>query len=710
MAIVRARNPFVWVRRALLALGVFGFLGVGLLFAAYRFGSAGRGEESPVAAAGGQTDDRTVTAGTGFDYTQISESRQVFRIRADRSRQDRQEMAYLEQVELEIYRQDGGTYTVTSRSARVDQKSWDSRLEGDVVLTGWEDLELRARALELGEGGQVLTSVGAVEFRYPPDLVGRASSLRFDQRAEAVHLTGGVHLRSVPEAEIPMRLDCERLIYLRGEGLVRAIEDVYLRHGDQEIEAYALSLYLRDDRKTLRTLRARWDVRGRLAQGDELEGDRRVEFQGQLLDVVPSTDDQTLRRIRLEGGAGEPASVKIVDGSGLARRITGNRVASRSKGGELHLVEGFGSPLTVEEFFDFAEPWPLRQACARQVVARFLPDGRLGRIDLRDQVELRDESLYLSGGTSAGLDFEAGRVQIEGPAVELYNARGTVVAPLFTYSQERGILRAGGGIQATLEETATLDRTPLGRGRGPIHVEAEEAVLTDDPPAYAFRGGVRAWRGQNLLLADQLRADEAQGEMAASGAVKTVWFPGGPAARRPASRGPAAQAGDGGSAAVGQPIEVTSENLSYRTGGVPSVAPSGAAGAAGRTTTLVYTGGVVVRQEQRTIRCRELAVELPPESAGNGDGPGSPRRMTCRGEVRLLDPENRREVTGDTAVYAVAEERLEVFGKSVELRDEAQSSLVGRYLIYELDAGTVQLKSRIPVGRTPDGRTPEGLP
>ena len=28
-------------------------------------------------------------------------------------------------------------------------------------------------------------------------------------------------------------------------------------------------------------------------------------------------------------------------------------------------------------------PWPLRQACAQQVVARFLPDGRLGRIDLR---------------------------------------------------------------------------------------------------------------------------------------------------------------------------------------------------------------------------------------------------------------------------------------------------------------------------------------
>ncbi len=679
MAIVRARSPFVWLRRALFALGVVALLGVGLLFAAYRFGSAGRVEETPGLAAIPQIDEGIVAAGEGFDYTQISQSRQVFRLRAARSRQDREEMAYLEDVMLEVFRQDGGTFTVTSRSATVNQRSRDAELLGDVVLTGWEDLELRARALKLENEGQVLTSVGAVEFRYPPDLVGRASALRFDQQRDSLHLSDGVHLKSVPEAEVPVRLDCQRLVYLRGEGLIRAFEDVYLRHGDQELEAYTLSLFLDQDpggSRSLRTLRARWDVRGRLADAEgELGSDRRVEFEGQLLEVSPTADDSSIRRFHLEGGAGKPAVAKIVDATALARRITANRLESRAKGGVLHLVEAAGNPLRLEEFLDFAEPWPLRQACARNLVARFLPDGRLGRIDLKRQVELRNEDLYLSGGHRAGLDLEAGTIEIDGPSgVEVFNARGSVTAPRFTYSRDRGILRAISGVQATLEETATLDRTHLGQGQGPVHIEAQEAVLTETPAAYTFRGGVRAWRGQNLLLADQLRADEAQGEVAASGTVKTVWIPDGSP-----------------SAAPRQPIEVTSDNLAYRT------AADGAAN--GEGSTLVYSGQVEVRWEQRTIRCRELAVEMAAAAGGNGSG--TPQRMICRGDVRLLDPVAGREVEGDTAVFQVAEDRLEVFGQPVVLRDEAENSLVGAYLIYDMAAGTVRLRSRAPSVEVP---------
>ena len=32
-----------------------------------------------------------------------------------------------------------------------------------------------------------------------------------------------------------MRLDCERLTYRRSEGLIRALEDVFLRRGEQEL-------------------------------------------------------------------------------------------------------------------------------------------------------------------------------------------------------------------------------------------------------------------------------------------------------------------------------------------------------------------------------------------------------------------------------------------------------------------------------------------
>ena len=196
---------------------------------------------------------------------------------------------------------------------------------------------------------------------------------------------------------------------------------------------------------------------------------------------------------------------------------------------------------------------------------------------------------------------------------------------------------------------------------------------------------MRAWRGQNLLLAEQLRADEALGEMAASGAVKTVWL----ADREPAP----------GVAAAPIPIEVTAESLSYRDND-----PVDAAGAPQSASSLVYYDDVLVRQGSRTIRCQELEVELdgsmPSVGGGGNRSTGDPKIMTCRDDVEILDPAANRQVSGETAVYTVAASRIEVFGDSVRLLDASRNSLVGRYLIYDLDAGNVQLKSRPPAAAT----------
>ncbi|MEE8525038.1 MAG: LPS export ABC transporter periplasmic protein LptC, partial [Thermoanaerobaculia bacterium] len=558
MAIVRAKNPLRWVRRALLALGLASIAAVAVLLAAYRFGNAGRVDKEEVTQPTTHIDERTVTAGEGFDYTQTTEGKRVFRIRAARSRQDRADWAFLEEVHLEIYREDGQTISVNSRRARVNQQTWAAELEGDVVIRGWENLELRARGLELLDGGQQLMSVGAVEFHYPPPgqtangaelalpaLTGRASSLRIDRRSDTINLSGGVHIRNVPGAEIPLRVDCERLVYRRDEGLVRAFEDIFLQYGAQELQARALSLFMnvgaepageaepaavtgeRSQNRGLRMLRARWDVRGRLAAAGSLgqsglRGAGGVEFEGQFLEVEPHADG--LRRMRLEGDDTTPASVKVVDETGLARRLTGGLLESYAVDDQLQIVEGVGMPLLLEEFLDLDPPYYLRRACARKARARFLADGRLGRIDLEQQVELRDDTLYLSGGESAGLDLEHGTLEIQGPAVELFNERGALTAPRFSYSRDKGILHATAGVRALLKTNEAFAETPLGRGDEPVRIESAEATWTETPPTFSFRGGVRAWQGQNLLLADQLRGDESKQELAASGGVSTVWI------------------------------------------------------------------------------------------------------------------------------------------------------------------------------------------
>jgi len=656
MAIVRARNPYLWIRWLLLAVGVLGAVALTVFLAAYQFGRAGQEETGETAETPApRTDAETLTAGQGFDYTQTSEGRRVFRIRAAESQRDRRDTAYLETVILDVFRDDGEVYTITSERARVNEQSWDAELEGDVVMSGWGELEVRARAIKLLQGGQVLVSVGAVELSYLPDLVGRASHLRIDRGADAILLNDGVHVRSTPEAEVPMRLDCERLVYRRGEGLVRALDDVYLAYGDQEISTHALALFLRDDQRTLRLLRARWDVVANLRTVGEVGEESRARVVGQLLEVEPGEDNPDFRRLRVEGGAAEPASIEMVDATGLARRISGDFLESHSAGGVPQIIEGFGAPMVIDEYLDFDPPFPLRRACADHGTARFLPDGTLAQIHLEEQVELRDHELHLSGGSWAVLDAQEGVLDIEGPEVVLYDERGELSAPHVRYRRDKGIVRAGPGVRATLLQAAALAESPLGRGRGPIRVESVEAVWTNEPSTFSFRGGVRAWRGQNLLLADQLRGDETAGELAASGDVKTVWFP---------------EADDG---SRGQPIEVVAEQLTFREA----------------ENLLLYSGGVRVEQAERTLTCRELSVVLEERTS-------QAERMICKGEVHLIDPIANRQVWGETAIYEVPASRIEISGDEVRLRDAEQNTMVGKYLVYDLEAGNVQLRGQRP--------------
>ncbi len=656
--LVKAKSPYRWLRRLLLFVGLLGIGGIGVLLAAYRFGSTDQGAAPERGAAA--ADDGTVTSGQGFEFMQTADGRPVLRIQADRSQQTRDGTAYLETVELQVYRQDGEVYTVTSDRAQFNEASWATALEGNVLLEGWENLVMEARALELLQGGQVLVSRGAVEFRYPPNLVGRATQLRLDRRSDLVTLSGGVHIRSTPGSEVPFRLDCERLTYHRGESLIRAIDDVAVRHGEQELETHALTIFLQRDQRTLRTLRARWDVRGSLAAADRLGGMTRVSFRAQVLDLQPSPANPELRKIQLEGTVARPAVVKVTAADGLARQLAGRYLEGQTENGRPVFLEGFGDPLVMDEFLDLEEPYPLRQACARRASARFLPDGSLARIFLDNQVELSSGELHLSGGSHATLELDSGTLEIEGPAVELYNERGNLTAPRISYSKETGLIRAMSGVRASLEAgaAATLARTPFARGQGPVHVEAEEAHWSTEPQAFTFLGEVRAWRGQNLLLADQLRGDQEQQRMSASGGVKTVWIP---------QRAGEEEAG---------PIEIVSDRLTY-----------------GRLEGMVaYGGEVKVTQDRRSLTCEELSVELD-ETGSDAE------RMTCRERVRLIDPVENRRASGDAAVYHVAAEQIEIFGEPMRLVDSQNNQMAGRYLLYDLGAGTVKIRSDRPAGR-----------
>lgn len=661
MALERARSPVVWIRRVLLAVGLLGVMTLVLLLVAYRFGQTGLDDGDDEGRTAAATAEETLTAGEGFAWTHTIEGRQIFQIQAEKNLQDRQDTTYLETVVLDIFREDGERYRVTSNNARVNEATREARLEGDVVVSGWGDLVLKARAFDLQQEGRILSSIGAVEFSYPPDFEGRATRLRIDRRTDFITLSGGVHIRSVPGAETDVRLDCERLVYRRSEGMVRALDDVYVRFGEQELRTRALTLFLLDDQKSLRSLRARWDIAGSARTLNEFGGETRLEVRGDYFQLAPDPESPTTRAIELTGSDSSPAVLKIVAPDGLGRTLRARRLEGEIVDGQPAFIKGEGEPLVIDELFDLDEPYLLRQLCADRLNARFLADGSLSHIFLERRVELWDRDLYLSGGSKAELEIAEGRVAIEGPEVELFSERGDLAAPRITFSRKQGLIRAESGVRASLESgsATALEQSPFGQGQGPIRVESKEAFYTSEPAAFTFTGAVRAWRDQNLLLAEQLRGDQTTQEMAASGGVRTLWF----SAPRPGT----------GEAGVPQPIEVTADLLTYRRA----------------DSTVIYSGHVRVEQQRRTLSCGELAVEL------EGDGRQA-KRMTCRDDVELVDPVESQRVSGDVAVYSVAANQVEIYGDKVRLVDSQNNRLEGKYLLYNLGLGKVEIKGQAP--------------
>jgi lipopolysaccharide export system protein LptA len=237
--------------------------------------------------------------------------------------------------------------------------------------------------------------------------------------------------------------------------------------------------------------------------------------------------------------------------------------------------------------------------------------------------------------------------------VKVTSNSGKLEAPHVTYSSATGLLHAVDGVRAELAEKTTGVSGPLGVGgtTEPVRVEANEAFLRGEPESFLFRGTVRAWQGNNLLLAEQLRGEGGE-RMSASGEVKTIWRP------RPSS----GEAGEGREADP-EPVEITSQHMSYaRSDGV-----------------LLYNENVKAEQAGRVLSCAEMAVELGEDNEAE--------RLQCKGQARLVDPPTGRTIRGTEAIYHLEPGEVEFFGDPLMLRDPQRGRIEARRLRYRLEDG-----------------------
>ncbi|HLI55620.1 MAG TPA: LptA/OstA family protein, partial [Actinomycetota bacterium] len=238
------------------------------------------------------------------------------------------------------------------------------------------------------------------------------------------------------------------------------------------------------------------------------------------------------------------------------------------------------------------------------------------------------------------------------------------------------IVNARGGVRALLqkvEETA-LSGTPLANGQGPVHVESQEAFWRQQPSSFIFRGDVRAWRGENLLLAPELRGDKAADQLNATGGVKTIWYPTSeqaartspsPAATAPGTAGAKAPAAASGTGTGGKPspIHASASDLQYQQ----------------KEGVLIYTGNVRVDQEGKTLTCQRMEVVLGADHQA--------KTMTCTGDTKLNDPKAGRRIDGQKALYVTSQRQIEITGEPVVMNDKDGNQVRGKRVLYYLDGG-----------------------
>jgi len=383
--------------------------------------------------------------------------------------------------------------------------------------------------------------------------------------------------------------------------------------------------------------------------------------------VLMQPQGNQARRVEFEA-PGEGKVQMRSTGGGIVRILTAHRIEGDLAEGVLSAAQARGGVEIREMSRPGGKP-TLRQATGQRGSATFKPDGHLATMDLEINVVYHDGPAITATGNRGALDLEQGRGEFVGDPVVVTSDRGRIEAPRMVYNTDQQIVNARGGVRALLqkvEETA-MAGTPLAQGQGPVHVESQEAFWRQQPSSFIFRGDVRAWRGENLLLAPELKGDKAADQLNATGGVKTLWYP----TQEPAKAKPS-------------PIQVAASDLQYQqTKGV-----------------LIYTGNVRVDQEGKTLSCQRMEVDLTAEHQA--------KTMTCTGDAKMNDPKAGRRIDGQKAVYQVSQRQVEITGEPVVMNDRDGNQVRGKRVLYYVDDGRAVVQGK--EGPPPPSATPPAKP
>ncbi|HVR42516.1 MAG TPA: LptA/OstA family protein [Thermoanaerobaculia bacterium] len=579
-----------------------------------------------------------------FEDVQTIGGRVVSRIRARRTMGFGSGWYTLEDVHLTIYRSGDQTWEIAAPEAQFQIDTRAAEAKGGVRISSGDRVRIETDSIDFD--GTRLANRIPVRFLVD-EWEGKAGAVDLNVATEHLRLHDGVEAtrRIANEPPLMMRAleaDFDRLsneAVFRGQARIE-------RQGDT-LETEAITARVDAERRVLSALEGCCGVAFHLSSGSELAsgssvGETTVRGERFFTDVGP---EGKVRAIFIEG-AESPARAVLAGPpprtltAGQFRIVLADQgVAEIEASGRAKIEESGQTPRSVSgskmvAYFD----------AARQRPTSAVVEGNLEYRDARNRATAHR-------GT---FDFLADRVVLDSvrgslPSIESDGHRLT--GQKIELSQRAGLLRAEGFVKARFIDRkggSTLERSGVfPSSRSPVYVNSDSVVLQQQAESAHFRGNVRAWQDENILLSKELKIEQGGKTLVAEGEVRAVLYN----AREESSS---------------SPVKASAETLTARRDE--------------RTANL--RGGVRIEDQGRVLTSESATFFF--------DAAQRLERVEAAGGVEVAERAASRSGKGERLVYHVSRRMIHLEGSPATVTDP-QGSVEGSEIVFDLARDRVEV-------------------
>lgn len=580
-----------------------------------------------------------------FEDTQTLGDRVISRIRAGKTAGFDSGWYTLDNVELEIYRKNGGVYTLTAPSAEFNAESKEARAEGGVIVTSADGLDLRTEAIVFD--GRRLTNRVPVRFTMNR-WSGTARGADLDVENETLELNEGVDVSFAGEGAEPIDMTSRTAVFDRSTGAAVFEEAVKLVRTGDTFESHKVRAFVDQSREKLIGIDGSGGVVVNIAPGSELGPAGRQDLRGRkkiTASFFAGKFDGSgqMKAVELFRN-GEPVQVELLDA--VSRTISADAARLALSGGGAESLEFFGNVA-------LSERGELRRRMKGQRLVVTIDqrtgdatsavfDGNIQYSDVSNKAtaervfyDLREDTVRFSAVPESAPTISSGPQRISAdeiivePKGRVLRARGRVITRILSESG-----------------SAVRDTVLFPQDEGAIFVNSNALVIRELDGFAAFSGGVRAWQGSNTLLAEELQVGSAGQTINASGNVRTVLY--------------------NTTEPEGEPVKSRSDRLEARRD----------------EQKIELIDKVVVESEGRTLTADRAIFTF--------DSNQALEEIVAIGHLTLAETGTGRTGSGERAVYRVAEETMLLEGTPAEIM-EPRGTIRGEKIVLDMKRNRVDV-------------------